>query len=51
MAPTADGGYSIVAADGGIFAFGDAEYYGSLGGQPPCAPSSESPRPPRAATG
>jgi hypothetical protein len=34
MAPTPDGrGYWLVAADGGIFTFGDAPYYGSLGGQ------------------
>jgi hypothetical protein len=32
MAATADGrGYWMVAADGGIFAFGDAAYYGSMG--------------------
>ena len=29
----ATGGYSLVAADGGIFAF-DAPFYGSMGGQP-----------------
>ena len=35
MAATADGGgYWEVAADGGIFAFGDATFYGSMGGQP-----------------
>jgi hypothetical protein len=27
------GGYHLVAADGGIFAFGDAPFYGSMGGQ------------------
>ena len=27
-----DGGYYLVAADGGIFAFGDAQFYGLLGG-------------------
>ncbi len=33
MAPTPDGkGYWLVAADGGIFTFGDAGYYGSTGG-------------------
>jgi len=33
MAQTADGGgYWMVAADGGIFAFGDATFYGSMGG-------------------
>ncbi len=32
MAPTADGlGYWLVASDGGIFAFGDARFYGSTG--------------------
>jgi hypothetical protein len=35
MAQTADGaGYWMVAADGGIFAFGDAQFYGSMGGTP-----------------
>ena len=35
MAQTADGGgYWMVASDGGIFAFGDAKFYGSMGGQP-----------------
>jgi hypothetical protein len=34
IAPTPDSeGYWEVAADGGIFAFGDAGYYGSMGGQ------------------
>nr|HMS24541.1 hypothetical protein [Acidimicrobiia bacterium] len=33
MAATASGnGYWLVAADGGIFSFGDAQYYGSMGG-------------------
>ena len=32
MAPTPDDqGYWLVAADGGIFSFGDATYYGSTG--------------------
>jgi hypothetical protein len=32
MAPTPDGGgYWFVAADGGIFAYGDAPFYGSTG--------------------
>jgi hypothetical protein len=32
MAPTASGiGYWLAAADGGIFSYGDARYYGSLG--------------------
>ncbi len=35
MAATPDGkGYWNVAADGGIFAFGDAGFHGSMGGQP-----------------
>ena len=39
MAPTADGhGYWLVASDGGIFAFGDAAFHGSMGGQPLNAP-------------
>jgi len=34
MASTTDGGgYWEVATDGGIFALGDAQYFGSLGGQ------------------
>jgi hypothetical protein len=28
------GGYWTVAADGGLFAFGDARFLGSMGGQP-----------------
>ena len=33
MTATADGGgYWLVAADGGIFAYGDAAFYGSTGG-------------------
>jgi hypothetical protein len=33
MAATPDGGgYWLVASDGGIFAFGDAKFYGSMGG-------------------
>jgi hypothetical protein len=32
MAPTPDGGgYWLVASDGGIFAYGDAQFYGSTG--------------------
>lgn len=32
MTPTADGsGYWLVASDGGIFAYGDAQFYGSAG--------------------
>jgi hypothetical protein len=35
MAQTSDGGgYWMVAADGGVFAFGDAGFYGSMGGKP-----------------
>ena len=35
MWPTADGkGYWMVASDGGIFTFGDASFYGSMGGKP-----------------
>jgi hypothetical protein len=35
MAATGDGqGYWNVASDGGLFAFGDAHFYGSMGGQP-----------------
>src|SRR3984957_12261584 len=34
MATTPDGGgYWIVASDGGVFSFGDAQFYGSMGGQ------------------
>ena len=35
MAATPTGhGYWFVAADGGIFSFGDAQFHGSMGGQP-----------------
>ena len=35
MAATGDGkGYWNVASDGGLFAFGDADFHGSMGGQP-----------------
>ena len=30
----AGGGYRFVAADGGIFSFGDAKFHGSMGGTP-----------------
>ena len=41
LAPTADGqGYWIGASDGGVFAFGDANFYGSMGGQSLSAPVS-----------
>ena len=33
-ASSASGGYWEVASDGGIFAFGDAPFYGSMGGRP-----------------
>ena len=36
MAATPDGqGYWLVASDGGIFTYGDAEFYGSTGSMPP----------------
>src|SRR5450759_1004552 len=39
MAATADGkGYWIVDTDGGVFAFGDAAFYGSMGGRTLAAP-------------
>lgn len=39
MAPTVDDqGYWLVAADGGIFSFGPAGFYGSMGGKPLNAP-------------
>ena len=39
IAETPDGrGYWEVAADGGVFAFGDAVFQGSMGGQPLNAP-------------
>jgi ribosomal protein L24E len=35
MSSTRDGnGYWLVASDGGIFAFGDAGFHGSMGGVP-----------------
>ncbi len=35
IAATPDGhGYWEVASDGGLFAFGDANFYGSMGGKP-----------------
>src|SRR6202011_3318610 len=39
VAATPDGkGYWEVASDGGIFAFGDAGFYGSMGGKPLAKP-------------
>ena len=39
MATTPDGeGYWLVAADGGVFTFGDAPFAGSMGGRPLNAP-------------
>ena len=39
IAATPDGfGYWLVAADGGVFAFGDAQFFGSMGGIPLNAP-------------
>ena len=39
MTSTPDGGgYWLVAKDGGVFAFGDAQFYGSMGGRPLNAP-------------
>ena len=36
MCDVADGlGYWLVASDGGIFNYGDASFYGSMGGTPP----------------
>jgi len=36
MSPTVplQGGYRLTAADGGIFSFGNAQFYGSMGGKP-----------------
>jgi hypothetical protein len=35
MAATPDGkGYWLVASDGGVFAFGDANFYGSMASAP-----------------
>ena len=31
-------GYLLVAADGGVFVFGDLPFLGSLGGDPPSDP-------------
>jgi hypothetical protein len=37
-APPSPAGYRLVAGDGGIFSFGDAAFYGSMGGKPLDAP-------------
>ena len=53
MAATPTGtGYWMVAADGGIFSFGDAPFYGSMGGTRSTSPSwAWPPHPPARATG
>jgi hypothetical protein len=38
MTVTPGGGYYEVASDGGIFAFGDAAFHGSMGGRPLAQP-------------
>ena len=38
MATSTGKGYWEVASDGGVFAFGDAAFYGSMGGKPLNAP-------------
>ena len=39
IAATPDGkGYWLAALDGGVFSFGDAQFYGSMGAAPPNAP-------------
>ena len=39
MSSTPNGrGYTLVGSDGGVFTFGDAPFYGSLGGRPPATP-------------
>jgi hypothetical protein len=38
VASSSGRGYLMVATDGGIFSFGDAEFFGSLGGSPPASP-------------
>ena len=49
MASTPTGrGYWNVASDGGIFAFGDASFHGSMGGRPSASRWSAWPRPPTA---
>jgi ribosomal protein L24E len=37
-ATAANGGYRLVGSDGGVFDFGDAQFFGSMGGQPLNAP-------------
>src|ERR1019366_5628098 len=42
MAPTADGaGYWLIAADRGVFSFGDATFYGSMGSAPTPDPAEK----------
>lgn len=36
--PLVDSGYWLAAADGGVFSFGDARFFGSMGGKPLNAP-------------
>jgi hypothetical protein len=36
--PETGSGYWFVAADGGVFAFGDAHFHGSLGSDPTATP-------------
>jgi hypothetical protein len=31
--PASNNGYTLVASDGGLFAFGDAQFFGSMGGK------------------
>jgi hypothetical protein len=39
IVPTKSGqGYHLVFADGGVFSYGDAAFYGSMGGEPLNAP-------------
>ena len=43
MTSTTDGkGYWFVAADGGVFAYGDARFFGSTGVSPSTSPLPES---------
>ena len=40
------GGYWLVASDGGVFCFGDARFFGSMGGEPLNRPIVDIARPP-----